>query len=65
MPRWSRGRSLTLTCEIAESAARLRGRYGVKVADAIRLASALAINGDALVTHRCDFGKVRGLRLLQ
>jgi len=48
----------------AESAARLRGQYGLKLPDAIQLASALAINADALVTHDRDFGKVRGLRIL-
>ena len=53
-----------LTSEIAESAARLRGQYGLKLPDAIQLASALAINADALVTHDRDFGKVRGLRIL-
>jgi len=53
-----------LTCDIAESAARLRGRYGLKLPDAIQVASALAINADALVTHDRDFAKVRGLRVL-
>jgi predicted nucleic acid-binding protein len=31
---------------------------------AVKLASALAINADALVTHDRDFGKVRGLRII-
>lgn len=53
-----------LTCDIAESAARLRGKYGLKLPDAIQLASALAINADALLTHDRDFSKVRGLRVL-
>lgn len=52
------------TCDIAESAARLRGKYGLKLPDAIQVASALAINADALVTHDRDFSKVRGLRVL-
>lgn len=52
------------TCDIAESAARLRGRYGLKLPDAIQLASALAINADALVTHDRDFGNVQGMRIL-
>lgn len=54
-----------LTSEIAECAARLRGQYGLKLPDAIQLASALAINADALVTHERDFARVRGLRVLQ
>lgn len=52
------------TGDIAESAARLRGRYGLKLPDAIQLASALAINADALVTHDRDFGHVMGIRVL-
>ena len=52
------------TADIAESAARLRGKYGLKLPDAIQVASALAINADALVTHDRDFAKVRGLRML-
>lgn len=52
------------TGDIAESAARLRGRYGLKVPDAIQLASALSINAHALVTHDRDFANVPGLRVL-
>lgn len=53
-----------LSSDIAESAARLRGQYGLKLPDAIQVASALAINADALATHDRDFSKVRGLRIL-
>jgi predicted nucleic acid-binding protein len=53
-----------LTPDIAEQAARLRGRYKLKLPDAVQLASALAINADALVTHDRDFGKVKGLRVI-
>lgn len=52
------------TADVAESAARMRGKYGLKLPDAIQVASALAINADALVTHDRDFAKVRGLRVL-
>ncbi len=52
-----------LTADIAESAARLRGRYKLKLPDAIQLASALEINADALVTHDRDFSRVRGIRV--
>ncbi|MGH8115312.1 MAG: type II toxin-antitoxin system VapC family toxin [Rhodanobacteraceae bacterium] len=52
------------TSDIAESAARLRGRYGLKLPDAIQLASALAINADALVTHDRDFDSVTGIQVL-
>lgn len=54
-----------LTVDIAASAARLRGEYGLKLPDAIQLASALQINADALVTHDRDFARVRGLPVLQ
>lgn len=50
--------------DLAESAARLRTTYRLKLPDAIQLASALAINADALVTHDRDFGRVHGLRIL-
>ena len=50
--------------DLAESAARLRASYRLKLPDAIQLASALAINADALVTHDRDFTDVRGLRIL-
>ena len=52
------------TSDIAESAARIRGTYGLKLPDAIQVASALAINADVLVTHDRDFSKVRGLQVL-
>jgi len=54
-----------LTSDIAESAARLRGQYALKLPDAIQLASALSINAHALVTHDRDFARVRGMRVLQ
>jgi predicted nucleic acid-binding protein len=49
------------TGDIAEGAARLRGHYGLKLPDAIQLASALAINADALVTHDRDCDRVTGI----
>jgi predicted nucleic acid-binding protein len=52
------------TGDIAESAARLRGKYALRLPDAIQVASALSINADVLVTHDRDFAKVRGLRVL-
>lgn len=52
------------TGDIAESAARLRARYRLKLPDAIQLASALAINAEALVTHDRDFAGVTGIQVL-
>jgi predicted nucleic acid-binding protein len=49
---------------IAESAARMRGLFRLKLADAVQVASALAINADALVTHDRDFSSVAGLRVI-
>jgi len=53
-----------LTADIAETAARLRANLKLKLPDAIQVASALAINADALVTHDRDFGRVKGLRVM-
>lgn len=55
---------VNLDIDIAESAARIRTAYRLKLPDAIQLASALAINADAFVTHDREFSKVRGLRIL-
>ncbi len=53
-----------LTSDITESAARFRGQYGLKLPDAIQLASAVAISADALVTHARDFYSVQSLKIL-
>ena len=49
---------------IAESAARLRATLGLRLADAIQAASALAINAAALVTHDRDFSRLKALKVL-
>ena len=49
---------------IAESAARVRAVFRLKLADAVQVASALAVNADALVTHDRDFTSVRSLRVI-
>ncbi len=56
---------VTLTVEIAESAARWRAASKLKLPDAIQVASALAINADALVTHDRDFSRIRSLTVLR
>lgn len=53
-----------LTADIAESAARFRASLKLKLADAVQLASAIAVNADALVTHDRDFSKVKALSVL-
>jgi predicted nucleic acid-binding protein len=53
-----------LTPDIAESAARLRVSFRLKLADAIQAASALAINAAALVTYDRDFSRVHSLRVI-
>ena len=53
-----------LDIDIAESAARLRASLGLKLADAVQAASALATNAAALVTHDRDFSRVRALRII-
>ena len=52
---------IDLDPDIAESAARMRVLFRLKLADAVQVASAVAINADALVTHDRDFSSVTGL----
>jgi predicted nucleic acid-binding protein len=54
-----------LSADIAESAARFRASLKLKLPDAIQIASAIAINADALVTHDRDFSRVKALRVLR
>ena len=53
-----------LSADIAESAARLHASINLKLADAVQVASALAIGADALLTHDRDFSAVKELRVL-
>ena len=55
---------IALDTGIAESAARMRGLFRLRLADAVQVASAVAINADALVTHDRDFSSVKGLRII-
>ncbi len=55
---------VNLTSDIAESAARFRASLGLRMADAVQVASAMAINADALVTHDRDFSRVKALTVL-
>ncbi len=55
---------IALDIDIAESAARLRASLGLKLADAVQAASALAVNAAALVTHDHDFSRVHSLRVI-
>ena len=55
---------IPLDVDIAEGAARLRASLGLKLADAVQAASALAVNAAALVTHDRDFSRVRALRII-
>jgi predicted nucleic acid-binding protein len=50
---------------IAALAARMRARYGLKLPDAIQLATALDLEAAALVTHDRDFAKVQGLSIIR
>jgi predicted nucleic acid-binding protein len=55
---------VALDVGIAESAARLRASLRLRLADAVQVASALAINAAAFVTHDRDFSRVRALRVM-
>ena len=56
---------VNLTADIAESAARFRASLGLRLADAVQVASAISVNADALVTHDRDFSKVKTLTVLR
>ena len=55
---------IPLDVPIAESAARLRASFGLKLPDAVQAASALAVNAAALVTHDRDFSRIRSLHVI-
>lgn len=55
---------IDLTADIAESAARFRAKLGLRLPDAVQVASAISVNADALVTHDRDFSRVRNLAVL-
>jgi len=55
---------VSLDANIAESAARMRASFRLKLADAVQVASALAVNADALVTYDRDFANVHSLRVI-
>lgn len=55
---------IALDLDVAEGAARLRASLRLKLADAVQVASALAINAAALATHDRDFSHVRSLRII-
>jgi len=55
---------IALDLDIAEGAARLRTSLRLKLADAVQVASALAINAAAVVTHDRVFSRVRVLRVI-
>jgi predicted nucleic acid-binding protein len=55
---------VTLDSGIAESAARLRASLGLRLADAVQAASALAINAAGLVTHDRDFSRLRAVGVI-
>lgn len=55
---------VALDADIAEGAARLRASLGLKLVDAVHVASAIAIGADALVTHDRDFRRVKSIPVL-
>lgn len=57
-------RVVDLTADLAESAARFRAALKLKLPDAIQVASAIAVNADALVTHDRDFSRVKTLTVM-
>jgi len=60
-PGWS---VVDVNADVAETAARLRSRYRLKLPDALQLATALRSGSFALVTHDRDFESVDAIRIL-
>jgi predicted nucleic acid-binding protein len=54
-----------ISSAIAATAARMRVRYGLKLPDAIQLATALDLEAAALITHDRDFARVAGLSIVR
>ena len=55
---------ISCSTAIVIQAAQLRAQYGLKLPDAIQLATAIDIGASALVTHDRDFSAVQGLPIL-
>jgi predicted nucleic acid-binding protein len=55
---------IALDVDIAVTAARVRAELRLKLADAVQVASALAINAAALVTYDRDLSRVHSLRVI-
>jgi len=57
-------RVVPVDAEIAAGAARVRAAHGLRLADAVQVATVTALNAYALVTPDSDFSRVPGLRVL-
>ena len=55
---------VALDADVAASAARIRATEGLRLPDAVQVASAIAIQAHALVTHDRDFTRIRAIRVL-
>jgi predicted nucleic acid-binding protein len=56
--------TLPITSDIAEQAASLRARYGLRTPDALQIATALAADCGAFVTNDARLQRVTELRVL-
>jgi predicted nucleic acid-binding protein len=57
-------RVVPLNADIAAMAARVRGAHGLRLPDAIQVATAIAARAYAVVSSDRDFSKVPGLRVI-
>jgi predicted nucleic acid-binding protein len=55
---------VAVDAEVAASAARIRATEGLRLPDAVQVASAIAAQAHALVTHDRDFSRVSAIRVL-
>lgn len=53
-----------LDAAVAASAARIRAAEGLRLPDAVQVASAIAVKAYALVTHDRDFSRIKAMRVL-
>ena len=55
---------VALDADVAASAARIRATEGLRLPDAVQVASAIAVQAHALVTHDRDFTRIGAIRVL-
>lgn len=55
---------ISLSLEIADTAARIRAEYGLRTPDALQVATAIHSNATALITNDATFRRVVGVQIM-